>query len=218
MLVVITGPSEASLGAEAAVTIAAAKPKHIVLAGRTRSKVDPVIERIKAVDPSIEVSFVTLDLLDNASVRKAAADIETLLSHIDILINSAGVMARKHYETSTGGVEKQFAANHLGHFLFTNLLIDKIIAVKGTIVNVTSMAYFIAEANTEDPNFEVPELYVLLFSCWAHSLILKQDGKTYHPWRAYGRSKTANILFTYSLGKALKDKDVVAIAADPGSE
>jgi NAD(P)-dependent dehydrogenase (short-subunit alcohol dehydrogenase family) len=159
LLVVITGPSEASLGAEAAVTIAAAKPKHIVLAGRTRSKIDPVIESIKAVDSSIEVSFVTLDLLDNASVRKAAANIKTIIPHINILINSAGVMARKDYETSVDGVEKQFAANHLGHFLLTNLLLDKIVAVKGTIVNVTSMAYFIAEANTEDPNFEVSEFH-----------------------------------------------------------
>jgi NAD(P)-dependent dehydrogenase (short-subunit alcohol dehydrogenase family) len=48
-------------------------------------------------------------------------------------------------------------------------------------------------------------------------MIIK-EGKTYHPWRAYGRSKTANILFTYSLGKALGDKGVVAIAADPGSK
>lgn len=143
------------MGAEAAVTVAATKPKHIVLAGRTKSKVDPVIQSIKAVDPSIEVSFVTLDLLDNASVRKAAEDIKTLVPHIDILINSAGVMARKHYEISVDGVEKHFAANHLGHFLLTNLLLDIIIAVKGTIVNVSSMAYFIAEANTEDPNFEV---------------------------------------------------------------
>jgi NAD(P)-dependent dehydrogenase (short-subunit alcohol dehydrogenase family) len=154
-IVVITGPSESSLGAEAAITLAAAKPKHIVLAGRTKSKIDPVIGAIKEIDSSIEVSFVTLDLLSNASVREAASNIKELVPHIDVLINSAGVMARKHYETSADGVEKQFAANHLGHFLLTNLILDKIVPVKGTIVNVTSMAYFIAEVNTEDPNFEV---------------------------------------------------------------
>lgn len=88
-------------------------------------------------------------------IRKAADEINSLVTHIDIWVNGAGVMARKNYETSKDGVEVQFAANYLGHFLLTNLLLQKIIKAKGTIVNITSMAYFIAEADTEDPNFEV---------------------------------------------------------------
>ncbi|KAH6662843.1 short-chain dehydrogenase [Halenospora varia] len=195
-ILVITGPSERSLGAEAATTIAFAKPKHIILAGRSEAKIKPVIKAVKAIDSDIEVSFISIDLCDNASVRKAADEIKKLVQHVDILINCAGVMAKKKYETSKDGVEVQFAANHLGHFLLTKLLLDKIVEAKGTIVNVTSSAYFIAEVNTEDANFE--------------------EGKTYSPWVAYGRSKTANILFSYSLGIALKEKEVTALAADPG--
>ena len=151
----LTGGSENSLAAEAAITIASAKPAQIVIAARTKAKVDPVIEAIRAVDASIQVDFLPVDLADNASVRKAAAELNALVFHIDVLINSAGVMAKKNYETSKDGVELHFAANHLGHFLLTKLVLEKIVKAKGRVVNVSSMAYFIAEADTEDPNFEV---------------------------------------------------------------
>ncbi|KAH8672126.1 hypothetical protein BGZ60DRAFT_505034 [Tricladium varicosporioides] len=195
-ILVITGPSEGSLGAEVATTIAFAKPKHIILAGRSETKIKPVIKTIKAINAGIKVTFVALDLCDNTSVRKAADEAKKLIQHVDILVNCAGVMARRNYETSKDGVEGQFAANHLGHFLLTNLLLEEIVEAKGTIVNVTSSAYFIAEVNTEDTNFE--------------------EGNVYNPWIAYGRSKTANILFSYSLGTVLRSKGVTSLAADPG--
>lgn len=98
---------------------------------------------------------MSIDLADNSSVRKAADKINATVDKIDVLITSGGVMGVREYKTSVDGVESHFAANHLGHFLLTNLILDKIIAAKGTIVNVSSMAYALAEVNTEDPNFDV---------------------------------------------------------------
>jgi NAD(P)-dependent dehydrogenase (short-subunit alcohol dehydrogenase family) len=95
----------------------------------------------------------------------------------------------------------------------------KILLSQGTIVNITSMAYFVAEVDTEDPNFVVstPELYLAnLFSGQITNIPYLQNGRTYNPWKAYGRSKTANILFTYSLGRALKERGFCALVADPG--
>jgi NAD(P)-dependent dehydrogenase (short-subunit alcohol dehydrogenase family) len=159
--VVITGPSAGGLGAELLVTLAAAKPAHFVLAGRNRSKITPVIEKINAVNPDVKITFVELDLLDLSTVRKAAAEIDAAVDKIDVLINNAGVAAQRQFSFSKDGVEAHFAANYLGHFLLTNLLAEKIIRSNGIVVNVSSMAYTLAETNTEDPNFNVRSCHYL---------------------------------------------------------
>ena len=97
------------------------------------------------------------DLLDNVSVRKAAARVNSLVHKIDILINNAGIMAARTFQKSADGVESQFAAGYLGHFLLTNLIMDKIVAARGVVVNMTSSAYMLDEVDTHDPNFEVME-------------------------------------------------------------
>ncbi|PVI03629.1 short-chain dehydrogenase [Periconia macrospinosa] len=193
---IITGPSAGGLGAELLVTLAAAKPAHYVLAGRTESKIAPVMDKIRAINPDIKLTFVQLDLLDNSSIRKAAAEIDAAVDKIDVLINNAGVAAKKEFVLSKDGVEAHFAANYLGHFLLTNLLAEKIIKSDGVVVNVSSTAYTLAEANTDDPNFN--------------------EGKDYHPWVAYGRSKTANILFTYALAEKYGGKLLAQERMPPG--
>jgi len=79
------------------------------------------------------------------------------------------------------GFEKQFGVNHLGHFLLTNLLLDKLSGEEARIVNVSSLAHVGAKINFEDINFE----------------------KNYMPWVAYGQSKLSNIYFTRALSKRL---------------
>ncbi|MCJ1281908.1 hypothetical protein MMC26_001231 [Xylographa opegraphella] len=195
---VITGTSKGGLGAETAMALARAKPKQIILAARTEAKVNPVIEEIKKINSSVKVTFVQIDLLDNSSVRKAAEKVLTMTDKIHGLINNAGVMAVRTYVTSKDGIESQFAANHVGHFLLTNLLMPQVIAAgKGAIVvNVASSGYQLAELNIQDSNF--------------------QEGKTYNAWRAYGASKTANILFTYALALRVSKKGVAVLAVHPG--
>ena len=112
--VLIVGPSERSLGATCAIELAAARPAHILLAGRTRAKIEPVITAISATSPEIRVTFVETDLCSNASVAAAAETINSLVFSIHALLNAAGVMAVRTFEKSADGVERQFAANHLG--------------------------------------------------------------------------------------------------------
>ena len=80
--------------------------------------------------------------------------VNSLVERIDVLVNNAGVMAVRTFQPSADGVETQFAAGYLGHFLLTNLLKNKIVAANGIVLNMTSSAYALAEVNTEDPNFE----------------------------------------------------------------
>ena len=136
-------------------TIASANPSHIVLAGRNESKVAPVIEEIHKANPAVKTTFVQCDLADNASVRKAADQVRKIVDKIDVLLNNAGIMAVRTFQKSVDGVESQFAAGYLGHFLLTNLIVDKLVAANGIVLNMTSTAYKLDEVNTEDPNSEV---------------------------------------------------------------
>ncbi|KAI0113592.1 putative short-chain dehydrogenase [Nemania sp. FL0031] len=195
--ILITGASTGSLGAESARTMAFAK--HLILAGRNEAKIKPVLEKIQALNPSGKTTFVQVDLASNKSVRRAAAEINALpgLDHIDIVINAAGNMAVRTYQTSTDGVELQFAANHLGHFLLTKLLLEKILAAPvPTVVNLTSTGYELGESNFEDPNFN--------------------NGNTYNPWLAYAQAKTANILHIVGLHDRYGDKGLATFAVHPG--
>ncbi|KAI0469625.1 putative short-chain dehydrogenase [Xylaria cf. heliscus] len=195
--VLITGASQGSLGSESAIQLASAK--HLILVGRNQAKIQPVIDETRVLNPSGRTTFVQADLASNDSVRRAAAEINALpgLDHIDIVINSAGVMAVRPYQTSADGVELQFAANHLGHFLLTKLILGKILAARTpTIVNLSSMGYELGECNFEDPNFN--------------------DGDTYNPWLSYAQAKTANILHVAGLHDKYGDKGLATFAVHPG--
>ena len=128
MLVLVTGPSKDGTGAEIAKTLASANPNQLLLAGRNKAKVAPVIEEIKAVNPKVKVTYIQCDLADNSSVREAAAQVNSMVGKVHILVNSAGIMAVRGFEKSVDGVERQFATCHLGHFLLTNLIMDKLVA------------------------------------------------------------------------------------------
>ena len=155
-IAVITGASKGSLGAETALSLARGSIDQLVLIGRTESKIVPVIEQIHKIDPNIQARFQQLDFADLASVRVGAEETSRSVEKIDILVNSAGVMALNDFQKSKDGIEMQFAVAHVGHFLFTNLLMDKIVAAGegARIVNVTSAGYQFCGVNYEDWNFK----------------------------------------------------------------
>ncbi|KAI1330240.1 putative short-chain dehydrogenase [Xylariaceae sp. FL0255] len=193
----ITGTSTGSIGSVAAKELASAK--HLILVGRNEAKAAAVMDDIRATNSNVKVTFVRADLASNESVRRAAAELNSLpgLDHIDILINAAGNMAVRDFTTSTDGVELQFAANHLGHFLMTSLIMDKILAAPApTVVNLTSMGYELGEIQWDDVNFE--------------------GGKNYKPWPAYAQAKTANILHAAGLRYKFADKGLATFAVHPG--
>ncbi|KAL2211049.1 short-chain dehydrogenase-like protein [Sarocladium strictum] len=199
---VITGPSVGSLGAEAALALATTSPTAIYLLGRTASRIDPILTKIMTTSPSTTVEFVQLDTADNASVRACAEKLKPLLAkssngEIHGLLNSAGIIATKEFKLSKDGIEGQFATNHVGHFLLTNLLKEEILKGKGVVLQVSSGGFAISDSNFEDANFN--------------------DGKDYVPWIGYARSKAANALFAMALAKRLKGTDVLSLACTPGT-
>lgn len=161
------------------------------------SKIQPVLETIKSSHPAVPVEFIELDLSSQASVRSAAEVINKKIERLDILIANAAIMATPYAKT-VDGIESQFATNHIGHFLLTNLLMGKILAAApgARIVNVSSSAHRAGVIRFEDWNFS--------------------DGNEYNPWAGYAQSKMANVLFTESLAEKLGSKGVFSYSLNPG--
>lgn len=137
-----------------------------------------------------EVEVRRLDLASLTSIRDFASDID---GAVDVLINNAGTMTDALRHTADG-FELQFGINHLGHFALTNLLLDR---VTNRIVTVSSAAHRSARIDFDD---------------------LQWERRTYHPFRAYGQSKLANLLFTTELQRRLAavGSPVIATSAHPG--
>jgi NAD(P)-dependent dehydrogenase (short-subunit alcohol dehydrogenase family) len=171
--------------------------------GRSIIKVQPIIDSIKSASPDTIVHFIPIDLASIASVREAARRIYNLVPHLDILINNAGVMAIPTYQTAPNfhNAELQFAANHLGHFLLTNLTLPLFRSTgDARIVNLSSEGHCFYDGpliGLNDVNFN--------------------GGATYNEWAAYGLSKSANILFARFLAANLKDRCIRAYSLHPGA-
>jgi len=155
--ILVTGPSPGSIGAEFAEKVAQADPALIILAGRNPAKIQPVVDAIKKAKPNVGVRILELNLGALSDVRKAAAQVNSWddVPTIDVLLNNAGTMAIP-YSLSPDGIETQFATNHIGVFLFTNLIIDKILAATNPrVVNVSSSGHRLSAVRFFDHNFAV---------------------------------------------------------------
>lgn len=196
--ILVTGASINGLGAETALSLAHANPAHILLHGRSASKIEPVIAGITKLNPRIKTTFVQADFGSLASVRSAAKFVNSQIDRLDLLIGNAGIMAVKKYTLTADGIESQLGTNHISHFLLTNLLMPKLLAVGSgaRIVNVSSDGYLISPFRFDDYDFS--------------------SGKTYDQWSGYGQSKTANVLFTKYLAKQLASKGVLSFTLHPG--
>jgi NAD(P)-dependent dehydrogenase (short-subunit alcohol dehydrogenase family) len=196
-LVVITGASYGGLGSHTALLLAAANPAEIVLLGRSEDKSSQVMKEIRETSPSTVVRFVKIDLMSCASVRAAAAEIKSSISKVDVLINNAGIMGAR-FSLTAENVESHLGANHIGHFLLTNLLVPKLEASGGgaRVVNISSAMYEFSPVMFDNYNFS--------------------NGKTYNTWTAYGQSKTANILFAVALASKLEKKGIRSYSLHPG--
>ena len=198
-IILTTGVTQGGLGATFAEEVAKHAPALLILAGRSPSKVQATADKIKAHPDSANTSvrILILNLSSQKQIRDAAKEVLAYKeSHIDVLVNSAGTMAGP-YRTTEEGIENQFGANHIGHFLFTNLIMPKILASKAPrVVSVASDGHRFSGVRFEDPSFE--------------------GGKVYDQWDAYGQSKTANILFAYALAQKLGPRGLKAYSLHPG--
>lgn len=189
----VTGAS-GGLGLETARALAA-HGAEVILAARDAAKTDAALRTIREQVPGAKVAGTDLDLASLASVRACAARLLLKYDRLDLLVNNAGVMACPLAHTADG-FELQFGTNHLGHFLFTGLLVPLLVAgAPARIVNLSSDGHMISDVHWDDPNFR------------SHD---------YEKWTSYGQSKTANVLFSVELERRLGGKGVHAWAVHPG--
>jgi len=225
--VVITGVSPRSLGETLAVAIARHAPAKLILASRTKAKLDQVAEQIAQNSPNVRPPvLVELDLSSQKATRRAAAEITGHVKDISLLINNAGVVASERRETADG-IEQTFGVNHMGHFLLTSLLTPLLLVGaeqsgkpgSTRVVNVTSLGYRLSPLRFHDYNFEGKPIPAEEEPSANIPSYMKPDpnaGREYYAFTAYGQSKTANILHAVSLNEKLGNKGIRAFAVHPG--
>ena len=191
--ILVTGVS-AGIGVETARSLAA-HGAHIIGAARDLKKAETATEQVRkdAAANGGSLELIELDLGNLKSVRAAADKLIAKGEPLDIIIANAGVMATPFGKTADG-FETQFATNHLGHFVFVNR-IAPLLRSGGRLVNLSSSGHRYSDVNLADPGFE---------------------STPYDPFVAYGRSKTANILFAVEFDKRHRARGVRATAVHPG--
>jgi NAD(P)-dependent dehydrogenase (short-subunit alcohol dehydrogenase family) len=199
-VVLITG-ANSGIGKEAAVALARFGATVIVGARneqRGRKALNEIKRRSRVVDD--RVTLLPLDLAKFRSIRTAAATVLERHERLDVLVNNAGGIISDRRVTEDG-FEMMFGVNHLGHFLLTELLMDRLVATAGRagearIVNVSSIAHHLAGGMT--------------FSDLQHE-------RLFNGTMVYNETKLANVLFTMELARRLEGTGVVANCLHPGA-
>lgn len=191
--ILVTGVS-AGLGVETARSLVA-HGAHVVGAARDLTKAESATTRVRQAAAKGAGSFelTELDLASLSSIRASADRLVVKGEPLDVVIANAGVMATPFGHTADG-FEMQFGTNHLGHFVFVNR-IAPLIRAGGRLINLSSAGHRRSNVDLEDPNFE---------------------RTPYEPFVAYGRSKTANILFSVAFDRRHRQRGVRAAAVHPG--
>lgn len=176
-----------------AIALALAKTgERVILVARDADRGAQVVKEIAAVTGNSNLDLQLCDLANLSSVRNLATIINNRYEKIDVLINNASVYKKKR-EMTVDGYERIFATNHLGPFLLTYMLMNKLIASgSARVINITA-------PSTTQLNFE--DL---------------QGEKNFNSLNAFGASKMANLLFTYELARRLQDRGVKVNAVHPG--
>jgi NAD(P)-dependent dehydrogenase (short-subunit alcohol dehydrogenase family) len=190
--ILVTGVS-AGLGVETARSLAA-HGAHVVGAVRDLNKAKAATEPVRAAAANGgSFELVELDLANLKNVRACADGLLAKGEPFDVIIANAGVMATPFGHTADG-FETQFGTNHLGHFVLINR-IASLIRAGGRLINLSSAGHRMSNVDLEDPNFA---------------------RTPYDPMIAYGRSKTANILFSVAFDQRHRGRGVRAAAVHPG--
>ena len=156
-VVLVTGISPGSLGGDFIRTIAKAGPAYLILAARNPDKAQQTANEVSVAQPTVKTRILQLDLGSFENVRQAADEVNSWddVPVIDVLVNNAGIMAPE-YKVTDDGFESQLATNHLGPFLFTNLIMKKILASKSSrVVMVSSDGHRLNPFRFDDYNFDV---------------------------------------------------------------
>ena len=192
--VVITG-GNAGIGKETAVGLAQ-QGADVIITSRDPDRGSAAVAEIRERAGGGTVDVMRLDLASFASIRTFASELLDRVERLDVLINNAGGVLGKRHETEDG-FEATFGVNHLGHFLLTNLLLDRLRAsAPARIVVVSSTAHKQARKGLDFDDL--------------------QAERKYRSFDAYSKSKLANIYFTRELARRLDSSGVTANALHPG--
>lgn len=165
----------------------------LILLSRNEKKGEKICNQIREKN-NTQVKFYKADISSMKQVRNVSEKIKSDFNHIDVLINNAGARFDNYFKNDEG-IELTFATNHLGHFLLTLSLIAMLKkSSQGRVINISSAAH--ANGTEELYDIVAPEHY---------------DRRL-----AYGRSKLANLYFTYELSSKLKNSNITVNAVDPG--
>ena len=189
-LVLITGAT-AGIGEAAAYAIAA-QGHELILVGRNREKAERVAGQMRTQTCNQAIHYLLADFSDLGQVCQLAEQVKTQFPKLDVLVNNAGAVFMRRNKTKYG-VEKTFLVNHLAPFLLTSLLLEHL-QEHARIINVSSRSHLSGRIDFNDLNFD----------------------NFYFGTTAYGRSKLANVLFTYELVRRLRDKKITVNALHPG--
>ncbi|RIB21627.1 hypothetical protein C2G38_1999093 [Gigaspora rosea] len=171
----------------------ARKNAHVFLLGRNIEKGQAAVEKIKSETGNQNVEFLHLNLKNLKSVKECAENFLAKNLPLHILINNAGTTT-KAFSLTDDGIQEEFGVNHVGHFLFTKLLLPKIKASQpARIVNVSSRAHFFVEGGIEFEKLNDPDTL-----------------------ERYSLSKLANVLFTNELNKRYLEERIYATSLHPG--
>ncbi len=188
----ITG-GNSGIGKETALALAQ-EGAQVILVCRNQQKGEEAQKEIKKLTGNPQVDLLLADLGSMKQVRQLANTVLNQYTQLHLLINNAGLLLGKRHQTDEGH-ETTFAVNHLGHFLLTLLLLERIKAsAPARIINVSSMVH-------RGGTIEFDNL---------------MGEKSYRSLRAYSQSKLANILFTYSLAEKLIGTEVTVNCLHPG--
>ena len=169
---------------------------EVIIAGRNEKKTRRVLDELKAASGSDRLDMLIADLSSIEQIRRAANEFRGRYERLDVLLNNAGAIFPK-YRESADGLEMTFALNHISYFLLTHLLLDNLKQTaqrqgEARIINVSSSAHRGAQFNGPD------------------------EASAYSSTRSYGKSKLANVLFTYDLARRLEGTGVTVNAVHPG--
>lgn len=195
-VIIVTG-GNSGLGYES-VKAFAQKGAEVILASRSIEKGEDAKNKIMQEVPGAKINIMHLDLGDLESIKKFSTDFQKKFGRLDVLLNNAGIMMTPYFETKDG-FEGQFGTNHLGHFALTGQLMNTLTETSGSrIVNVSSNIHKRGKIDFANLQYK--------------------NGQDYTPIKSYGRSKLANLLFTYEMQRKLElaGKDTISVAAHPG--
>ncbi len=165
-----------------------------IFIGRNQEKCEATVKQIQLETGNPAVEYLLVDLSSQAQIRTAAAIFVSKFDHLDVLVNNAGGVSLRR-KLSNDGIEMTFAVNHLAYFLLTNLLLEVLKnSPSARVVNVSSGSHYGEHLDFDD----------------------LQLRKAYNIYRAYGRSKLANVLFSYELARRMVGTSVTSNVLSPG--